>query len=1023
MGSRGLLSFADALTLLGVDSARITALDRAVGGALNLATGGASGTLLGMVSGRGRIIGAGRDAVHGVAERLGRAGHRAERTEVLRAAHTVIVVVAWFEALDEARLPFSLDDVELTRGEQLRLVGADGRAGDDLVRELLAADVLFPAPHHPPEALAVDLESFYASVCAQFRQFLTGLRVWERLQDQGQFDTMSALNDALVDDAVRRYADLYAQLALAAPEFNFWITQNEHQATRAEVRRALDGVRTLLAESAAHLAPPADVAAALARAHTATLGRPVLDATTAPEGIRVPSLREMYLDPDFRVAQPQGQSGPADESWWQRFGVRQDLTRYLAGALTNPALAQAPLLVLGQPGAGKSVLTRVLAARLPEAGFLPVRVPLRDVRAEDELQDQIELAVRVATGERTSWPELVRSAGGSTPVLLLDGFDELLQTTGVHHNDFLIRVARFQRREAEQGRSVLAVVTSRTTVADRARYPEGLVALRLEPFRPAQIQRWLSLWNDANAHVLAPLTWEAVAQHAELASQPLLLTMLALYDATEGGLNRDGSPLAVTELYEELLSSFARREVGKSTRDAVPDTETAARVERELQRLSLVAFALLNRHRQWVSAAELEDDLVALLGRDAAASSGFRAPLGAAEIALGRFFFVQRSQSVRSGQVLSTYEFLHATFGEYLAVRLAVRLLTDLMAQRPGLSLGESRIDDELAYALLSYAPLASRQMLRFLRELAGRIPQDEREPLARQLIRVLRGHHRTRTSEEYPAYRPDNLRTAARHGLYESNLVLMVLVLRGRTTAAELFPDAQAAVHRWGRHCLLWRSAMDEAQWTDFALSFTTRRHWGADGTRALEIVLRDDRVLEHPRPIDANWLFGFGEGAAGRTWQRTYWDEMWHKVSVAGTTTDSIVRHTLDPVFANLGVAVTTFTPLHGEPATSVANSLMRLVLDDVTALPDAELDDLHARVMRGLEALSLSSPQTARLLDVLVTAHRRDRDRLSEEVVARLDALVRSLTRLRGDSADSLRPVIEVLRRHYPEEFDHA
>ncbi|MFE6889145.1 NACHT domain-containing protein [Streptomyces sp. NPDC057694] len=1019
MGSRSVLSFADALALLGVESARIAALDRAVGGALNLATGGASGMLLGMVSGRGRIIGAGRDAVHGVAERLGRAGRRAERTEVLRAAHTVIVVVAWFEALEEARLPFSLDDVELTRGEQLRLVGAEGVAGDDLVRELLSADVLFPAPHHPPESLTTDLQSFYATVCDRFRQFLTGLRVWEQLRDQGQFEAMAALDSALVRDAVHKYSDLYAQLALAAPEFNLWITQNEHQATRAEVRRSLDGVRTLLADSAAHLTPPVDVAAALARAHIATLGRPVLDATTAPEGIRVPSLREMYLDPYFRVAEPQGQSGPADESWWQRFEVHQNLTRYLAGALTNPALAHAPLLVLGQPGAGKSVLTRVLAARLPEAGFLPVRVPLRDVRAEDELQDQIELAVRATTGERTTWPELVRSAGGSTPVLLLDGFDELLQTTGVHHNDFLVRVARFQQREAEQGRSVLAVVTSRTTVADRARYPEGMVALRLEPFRPEQIQRWLAIWNDANAHVLRPLNWEAVAQHAELASQPLLLTMLALYDATEGGLNRDGAPLAVTELYEELLSSFARREVGKSTRDAVPDAETEGRVEQELQRLSLVAFALLNRRRQWVSAAELDEDLTALLGKHASVSAGFRAPLGAAEIALGRFFFVQRAQSVRGGQVLATYEFLHATFGEYLAVRLAVRLLTDLMAQRPGLSLGESRIDDGLAYTLLSYAPLASRQMLRFLRELAGQIPQVERGRLADQLIKVLREHHRTRTVEEYPAYRPDDLRTAARHGLYESNLVLMVLVLRGRTTAAELFPDVQAAVHSWGRHCLLWRSAMDEAQWTDFALSFTTRRYWGADGTRALEIILREDQVLERPEPIDANWLFGFGEGTGGRTWQRTYWDEIWHKVSVTGTTTDSIVRHTMDPVFANLGVAVTTFTPRSAEPATSVAHSLLRLLLDDVTAMSDAELNDLYRRVHAGLAFLPVGAPQFARICDVLFTARERDRARIRHETSDALDTLVRSLDP--GDITNPMDPLRRVLRHHYPALFD--
>lgn len=239
---------------------------------------------------------------------------------------------------------------------------------------------------------------------------------------------------------------------------------------------------------------------------------------------------------------------------------------------------------------------------------------------------------------------------------------------------------------------MLALVTSRTSVADRARYPTGMVVLRLEPFRTEQITTWLAVWNEANtvgfsAHRRGPLTWQHLERHAELAIQPLLLTMLALYDAAEGALRR-ADDFDVTELYEQLLSSFARREVGKTTLHALPDADTAALVEQELQRLSLVAFAQLNRGRQWVSADELEQDLNAVLGRQPVRPPGFRTPLTAAETALGRFFFVQRAQSVRDGQVLATYEFLHATFGEYLAIRLTLHLLTDLLAPRPTLSSG-----------------------------------------------------------------------------------------------------------------------------------------------------------------------------------------------------------------------------------------------------------------------------------------------------------------------------------------------
>ncbi|MFG3510829.1 hypothetical protein ACGF5F_35615 [Streptomyces sp. NPDC047821] len=966
MGVRRLLSFSDALALLGGDPPAVAALDRALGGALSVATGGASDGLVRIADARGSVLALGRGAVRGIGRSLGRADGRAGRTELLHAAHTVIVVLAWFQALEEQRLPVRVEDLELTRREQLALAGAPQvvERGSAFARALAAVDAPSPAPHRPFEAVLDELLQWYEGLSARFLDFAEGLQAWSGRPETARREARRVIGAELPREAVRQYEDLYARLAQEAPEFGFWTAQVEHRATRAEVRRSLEGIAASLAGLARAARPPVDVAAGLARCYEAVLSRPVLDASSGPEGIRVPTLEEMYLDPDFRVREVAGPGGPASESWWEGVPVRRDLTGYLAGALTSAGPADAPLLVLGQPGAGKSVLTRVLAARLPSAGFLPVRVPLRDVRAEDDLQSQIEQAVRTATGERASWPELVRSAGGAVPVLLLDGFDELLQTTGVHHSDFLARVARFQQREAEQGRPVRALVTSRTAVADRARYPEGLVALRLEPFRPEQTGRWLTLWNEANAAGLAarglrPLSWEAVVRHRALAAQPLLLTMLALYDAAGNALRRDGDdPLDEAELYEELLTSFARREVDKSgpAPASVPDDEARSRAERELQRLSLVAFALHNRRRQWVSAAELDADLTALLGRASAEETGFRTPLGAAEVALGRFFFVQRAQSVRDGRVLATYEFLHATFGEYLVVRLALHVLTSLLAPRPSLSDAESSVDDDLAYTLLSYAPLSSRQMLRFAGSMVRRVPAAERDRLARLLIGVLREHGQ-RTHEPHRAYRPTRfptsprLRTAARHGIYGANLVLVILLLKGRVTARELFPGWSNHAGAWHRHVLLWRSAFDEEQWTDFALSLATRCLWTEDGTD-LEIVLASGPP-EAPAPVDMNWLFRQPPGNDGPDWSREYWGDLRHKMDVSGGMNDAVVRHAMDPVFTWLGPAVTTFLTSPGGPATSLAHDLLELLLGGAE-LPPGEAEAVRARVLRGLESM---------------------------------------------------------------------
>ncbi|UNO38645.1 hypothetical protein [Streptomyces sp. MST-110588] len=955
----------------------------------------------------------------------------------------MIVVLAFFDALETAELPFSLDDVRLDRRDQLTLAGGRLPAEEGFASAMAQVDAPRPAPHVPYEDHIEELGRWYGRLAIRVQDFLRGLAVWEGLTETARREAAETVRETVPQGAVERYETLYARLVLEAPEFGHWTGRMEHRATRAELRRALAGLEALLSESATLRRPPVNIAEALSRAHRAALDRRVLDTESAPEGIQMPALRDGYLDPDFRVRAVGGQSSPAEEEWWARVPVRRDLTEYLAGALTSEGLMTAPLLVLGQPGAGKSVLVRILAARLPAAGFLPVRVALRDVRADDDIQDQIEQAIRGATGEQTTWPELVRSAGTAVPVVLLDGFDELLQTTGVHQNDFLVRVARFQEREQEQGRPVLAVVTSRTAVADRARYPQGTVALRLEPFRPQQIQAWLANWNlsngtDFRARGLSPLTWDVVEPHRSLAEQPLLLTMLALYHAAGNDLQgADERPLSEADLYEALLSSFARREVGKDARGAVPDAQVEHRVEQELQRLSLVAFAMLNRRRQWVSTDELEEDLTALLGRSptrpsgpsgASGSSGssgpcgFRAPVGQAEVALGRFFFVQRAQSIRGGQKLSTYEFLHATFGEYLSVRLAVQLLTGLLDHRPVLSVGSEPVNDDLLFALLSFAPLSSRQLLRFARARIERLPEAERERLARLVIQVME-ERELRAGQPHAAYLPRRIRAASRHGIYGANLVVLALLLTGGTTAGELFPSWVDPGSAWHRRALLWRSSFDEEQWTDFALSLKVRRVRTNRERRDLEITLRDGQ-LTSPEPVDAHWLFRIPreageEGQEGAeinvTWHRTYWDEIWHKMDVSAGTNDGVALLALRPLFEALGPLMTTFTGSRSRPATSAVHDLLRLWLEGGSGMTVEEISAAYDGIGAAFTFLSPHDLVTWRLGPLLTALLDRDLPRLRPDDARFVVAV------LVDDSPSELRHhILDHVRTHFTEVF---
>ncbi|MGH3898235.1 MAG: NACHT domain-containing protein [Pseudonocardiaceae bacterium] len=808
------------------------------------------------------------DAV--LAERL-RGVSRLRRSERLAAAHAVIVLTAYFESLREASLPFDVKELKLTRAEQVA-VSTGGAMGTARLRTLadalLRADVPMPAAQRPYELTLEMLNGFYQHLSDEVSRFVTGLALWDRLNDTRRQQFRDTVCRDVPARTVARYEELFRRLATDYPEVALWANLVDHQATRAEIRQVsigLAGVEKVLTGISAGRVPD-ERRLTLARAYQAALHRPILSSGDVPDGLRIPLLAEAYVNPEFRTAQVQITERLAEEQWWNEHPVRDDLEGFLFGYLTAPQATEAPLLALGQPGAGKSVLTQVLAARLPPSEFLALRVVLREVPADADLQAQIKYAIRAATGESMSWAALARSAGDALPVVLLDGFDELLQATGASQSDYLEKIADFQRREADQGRPVIVLVTSHTAVADRARPVAGMVAVRLEPFRDNQIAQWLTVWNTANAPHLAarglrPLPVESVLAHAELACQPLLLLMLALYDADGNPLQREDAVLGQAELYERLLTQFAEREVRKAGA-ALSSAQFEQAVDWELLRLSVVAFAMFNRGRQWVTEAELDDDLPALLGEPGNRqhpTSGLRAELTAAEVVIGRFFFIHAAQATRDSTRLRTHEFLHATFSEYLIGRLVTRELNDLAdtAARSTIRSRPAPLDDAFLHALLPFAPLTMRgTIVTFLAEQLQIVPETGRDVLLTLFHHSLLPRHDT----SYDSYEPDRISVPARHANYSANLALLAVLVAGEITEQQLFPDRIDPVDDWRRITLLWRAQLPKEGWENLIHALELLRGWDGD-RRILRLRMRGTTELR-TAPSDPFWTFNFGPG-----------------------------------------------------------------------------------------------------------------------------------------------------------------
>ncbi|MER5580658.1 hypothetical protein ABT090_03210 [Streptomyces asoensis] len=784
---------------------------------------------------------------------------------------------------------------------------------------------------------------------------------------------IEAPHDRAVLDAYRALA---APLAADCPEF---AVAAGLPCDLAGGHTGLAGLGALLARFAGRPDPPPSA-------------RPLLDGPITTLDVRgpgLPSLADGYVNPRYRLAGPGGdglQQGAASDKWWQERPCHEDLERFLAAHLLGLPALLAPLIVLGHPGAGKSLLTKLLTARLPATEFRPLRVELRHTPADADIQTQLEHALRRATGRSGTWPDWAEREPGAIPVVLLDGFDELLQA-GAQRLDsavqwaYLRDVEWFQRREAEAGRPLAVIVTSRTVVAARAEISQQSQVVRLEPFDTSEVERWLTAWNATNLAYLErrglrPLTPDVLAPHRDLAAHPLLLLMLALYDADANSLRRlRDEDISRTELYDRLLTTFVRRQLVKD--GPLPVTVEQGAVRAELHRLSVIALGMFQRGAQAIMGGQAEEDLRTLA--DGATGD---------ELLFGRFFFVHEAQAVVAEQRLRSYEFMHATFGEHLTARLVERALRDLPARPEG---AQEPPDDADLYALLSFTPLTDRgQIVQNLADMiSGWEPPGQREALPRLLAGLFAGIPWEAPHRRPHAYAPTRQTRAYRDAVYGANLLLIgVLAAAGAGAGlhASDFLGADDLVDRWRRQTLLWQSQLSRESWDVYTSLLRPERVWraaagGSGGGPRPDLRLGTGRVpfVQH----DLGWPLGFADtgGSAPLTVDAGAEDDVPNvarRVMFGGERDAELLLDVVHPLLHRLPSALRTHGADRDGHLRSAGQALAALLARDV--YDDALLPDLYVRCLNAV--LALPAGEADLVLEAVCQRLGHDADGMSDD-----------------------------------------
>ena len=364
----------------------------------------------------------------------------------------------------------------------------------------------------------------------------------------------------------------------------------------------------------------------------------------------LPMIEYIFVNQSFRAITFNKKSLLAAKETWLECDRLDHLAEYLCEAINDPTVGRRPVIVLGNPGAGKSTLCNMLAAKYYVSQYHTIVIRLRNIDADKSIPEQIEEQIRNCIDTSVSWEDIrsYLTASQTRPLLLIfDGFDELLQASGKDYREYIKEIYNFQQKnELLDDIFIRAIVTSRSALIDTADIPNHSLIVNIDDFDENQINMWIEKWNKHNASYfsknhLLPLDISQEDSCYTLSKQPLLLALLALYDYKDNALHREENDNEAT-LYESIIKDFIEREIKKSTPQH--SSPQSSEIEEAFSRLSVAAIGMFNRNKVVLSVEELKMDLMCFwpyLYRDKEFS------FEETHTVFGRFFFVNTSQSIQ----------------------------------------------------------------------------------------------------------------------------------------------------------------------------------------------------------------------------------------------------------------------------------------------------------------------------------------------------------------------------------------
>ncbi len=407
----------------------------------------------------------------------------------------------------------------------------------------------------------------------------------------------------------------------------------------------------------------------------AELTRPLSDNEDIEE-IVFPKNKEIFISQSFQAISYKKRDHRkkflTSESLGENCESGEDIGKYLLKTLVDPTYATRPIIILGNPGAGKSMLSKMFAGELSDTNdFIPFLIKLRNVASSSaNLSEHINkgLALSIENTKDINWLDWAKEFKERTPVLIMDGFDELMQSSSTELNGYINTIKEFQEKAMLHDICVRIILTSRVAVMQDVTLPEGTKIIKLNSFDEKRRNLWVEKWNSFQTKIGYKFKVPKNEKIENLAQEPLLLTMLAVYDFDKSELQSMSRTKNFNQsrLYDSLLDSFAERQLKKSElyRNAsLPKQKEEENLFR--MRLGMIALMMFLNDTTSKDTQKLDEELEAFKLKESEIQTSN---------VLGGFFFIHENKSTTEGEAEKfNYEFLHKTFGEFLTADFLLR--------------------------------------------------------------------------------------------------------------------------------------------------------------------------------------------------------------------------------------------------------------------------------------------------------------------------------------------------------------